>query len=84
MNRPDPITADILAAFANRHDLLTNANHRSLAGIIAALIGENEPLLVAEYDGGTAVTVRERGGSGVMVVSVAAPTAVKAMERDDG
>jgi hypothetical protein len=48
---------------------LARANHKSLARIIAALVNENEPLLKAEQDG-TTVTVRERGGPAVMLVSI--------------
>ena len=50
---------------------MASINCRTLASIIAKLIVENEPLLKAECDGAT-VTVRERGGSCVMRVSVEA------------
>lgn len=42
---------------------------KSLAGLIAKLIAENEPMLRAECDGDT-VTVREIGDSGTMRVTV--------------
>jgi hypothetical protein len=44
---------------------------KSLARIITDLIADHEPLLKAECDGAT-VTVRERGGPGVMRFTVEA------------
>ena len=66
-----PLTQSLtpLADFAAISRTLSDANNCSLAEIIAALINENEPLLKAEH-GGTTVTVRERGGPGVMIVTV--------------
>ena len=43
---------------------------KTLAGIIAKLLAEHEPILKAEADGAT-VTVREIGGIGVMRFTVA-------------
>lgn len=40
---------------------VAEARTKALASIVASLINENEPLLVAEAEG-TAVMVKERGG----------------------
>lgn len=64
-----PIFTDIIDGMISAPVRISEANNRSLAGIITSLINENEPLLKAEQDG-TTVTVRERGGPAVMVVEV--------------
>lgn len=48
---------------------LSRIRCKSLAGVIAGLIAEHEPMLRAEVDGAT-VTVREIGGAGVMRFTV--------------
>lgn len=52
-------------------DVLNRVGEKSLAGIIAGLLAEHEPLLRAEADG-SSVIVRERGGPGVFRVSIKA------------
>ena len=48
---------------------LSKARNRSLAGLIVALLTDNEPLLSASQDGAS-VTVREVGGGSVMRFTV--------------
>jgi hypothetical protein len=48
---------------------LARIRARSLAGLIAGLINENEPLLRASFEG-AAVTVREVGGGAVMQFTI--------------
>lgn len=50
---------------------LSRIRCKSLASLILRLIEQNEPLLSVERDGAT-LTVRERGGSGVMRLTVEA------------
>jgi len=49
--------------------IMRSVRCKSLAGLIAGLIAEHEPMLKAEVDGAT-VTVREVGGNGVMRFTV--------------
>ena len=63
-----PLLADALSF---RPQSLAEANCRSLASIVAALINENEPLLSASSEGDV-VTVHQRGGGTAMQIAVRA------------
>lgn len=67
----EPINLASVAARVLGTDPLATGRHKALAGILADLLNDHEPLLHAEQDGAT-VTVSEKGGRVAMRFTVEA------------